>query len=76
MARYITLRVRLGVGVHYCDEEGTRLLYAAGDEFTIPYSKAAGYLRGKNRRLFDVVEVFDDESGGKRHGSRSGESLN
>jgi hypothetical protein len=46
--------------------------YRAGDEFTLPATEAAEFLRGKNRRGFEVVEVFDDEeSGGERDDPRS-----
>jgi hypothetical protein len=75
LAKHITLRVRPGTGVYEITEDGTRLAYEAGDEFTIPFSEAASYLRGKNRRSFEIVEVFDDESGGELNGPRSDKSL-
>jgi hypothetical protein len=63
--------VRPATGVHSFD--GT-IHYKPGDEFTLPEAEAAEFLRGKNRRGFEVVEVFDDadESGGKRNDPRSG----
>jgi hypothetical protein len=58
LSRQITLRVRPGTGVHSFDG---RVHYTAGDEFTIPFSEAAVCLRGKGRRSFEIVEVYDDD---------------
>jgi hypothetical protein len=61
--------VRSGTGVHSLDGS---IHYKPGDEFTLPYSEAAEFLRGTNRQGFEVVEVLDDvdESGGERNDSR------
>jgi hypothetical protein len=71
LPRQIRLRVRPGHGVHSLDGS---IHYKPGDEFTLPEVEAAEFLRGKNRRGFEVVEVFDDagESGGERNDPRSG----
>jgi hypothetical protein len=69
LARQVTLRVRPGTGVHSLDGS---IHYKPGDEFTLPFTEAAAFLRGKNRRGFEVVEVIYDsaESGGDRNDSR------
>jgi hypothetical protein len=63
--------VRAGTSAHSLD--GT-ISYKPGDEFTLPANEAADFLRGKNRRGFEVVEIFDDpeEPGSERNDSRSG----
>jgi hypothetical protein len=69
VARQIRLRVRPGTGVHSLDRS---IHYKPGDEFTLSEAEAAEFLRGKNRRGFEVVEVFDDadESGSEREDPR------
>ena len=67
LARQIRLRARPGTGVYSLDGS---IHYKPGDEFTLPFTEAAEFLRGKNRRGFEVVEVFDDESGRERNDSR------
>ena len=57
LARRVRLRVRPGTGVHSLDSS---IHHKAGDEFTVPFTEAAEFLRGKNRRGFEVVEVFDE----------------
>jgi len=63
VARQIRLRVRAGTGVHSLDGS---IHYTPGDEFTLPATEAAEFLRGKNRRGFEIVEVFDDAAESRR----------
>jgi hypothetical protein len=74
VARQFRLRVRPGSFLRGWTPDGQTEIAYAGDEFTVPASEAATYLRGKGRRSFDIVEVFDDEdeSGREQNGPRSG----
>ena len=57
MARWIRLRVRPGVGLHWGGAH-----YVAGDEFVVSYADAATLLKDKGTRRFEIVDDYETDS--------------
>jgi hypothetical protein len=62
MARFLRLRIRSGTALIFArtDGPGPRGEYHADDELIVPFTEAAGMLRGKGRRRFEIIDVFED----------------